>query len=543
MGIKASSVLILLLLFHDFLCISAKGGKHSFLKEANKGGEWKKLKYDYIIVGGGTAGCTLAATLSQNMSVLLLERGGSPFGNENITQIQNFHTNLLDYESPHSPTQEVIFEDGVVSARARVLGGGTSLNAGFYTRASSSEVRAMGLEPSLVEQSYRWVESIVAHRPLPNEWQDAVAKGLLEAGVSPYNGFTYDHIPGTKLGGTTFNHSGYRSTAADILVQSANPKKLKVLLFATVQRILFTTKGKARPKANGVVFRDRDGSKHRVLLKEGNSEVIISAGALGSPQLLMLSGIGPAEELKSMGIRVIMDLPAVGKGMADNPMNSVFVPTAIPISISLIQVVGITKYGTYIEATSGFVPTNTKLVKNEGTILQKVNGPRSRGYLRLNSTNAEDNPVVRFNYFEHPVDLQSCVEGIKTIQKVIMSHPIKKFIFPNMNLTQIMRSSFQQRVNLIPRETEDCVSIEQYCKDTVTSIWHYHGGCQVGSVIDRDYRLIGADGVRIIDGSTFNFSPGTNPQATVMMLGRYMGVKILRGRLDSLAIVNLQHPT
>ena len=101
----------------------------------------------------------------------------------------------------------------------------------------------MGLEGGEVEASYRWVESVVAHRPPPNEWQNAVAKGLIEAGISPYNGFTYHHIPGTKFGGTTFNQSGDRSTAADILLQRANPTKLKVLLHATVQRLLFDAKG------------------------------------------------------------------------------------------------------------------------------------------------------------------------------------------------------------------------------------------------------------------------------------------------------------
>ncbi|XP_057870701.2 protein HOTHEAD isoform X2 [Cryptomeria japonica] len=530
MGVKANTVFICFVL-HTFLCIPAEGRKQLFMKEAKKNAHWKKSDYDYIIVGGGTAGCPLAATLSQNMSVLLLERGGSPFGNSNITDIHNFYANLLDYESPHTPTQEFISEDGVINARARVLGGGTCLNAGFYTRASSSEVRSMGLEPSLVEQSYQWVESTIAHRPAPNKWQNAVAEALTEAGVSPYNGFTYDHIPGTKLGGTIFNSTGHRSTAADILVKHANPRKLTVLLYATVQRLLLSTKGKSRPKAYGVVFRDRDGAEHRVLLKKGNSEVIISAGALGSPQLLMLSGIGPAEELKNMGIRVIMDQPEVGKNMADNPMNPIFVPSAVPLELSLIQVVGITKFGSFIEASSGYGLSSENIMNKGGIILEKVSGPHSRGYLRLNSTNAGDNPVVKFNYFEHPVDLQRCVKGIRTIEKIIISRPMKQFIPPNVNLTQIMSATFQHPINLIPRKTGDWDSLKQFCKDRVTTIWHYHGGCQVGSVVDGEYKLIGADGVRVIDGSTFLFSPGTNPQATVLMLGRYMGVRILREQL------------
>ncbi|GLJ41028.1 hypothetical protein SUGI_0849400 [Cryptomeria japonica] len=529
MGVKTN--ILFFCLFINALCTSGKG-QHSFVKEA-KNGQWRKSKYDFIIVGGGTAGCSLAATLSQKMSVLLLERGGSPLGNGNISySMENFEANLFDFDSDRSPTQIFISEDGVINARARVLGGGTCLNAGFYTRASSSEVRAMGLEAGLVEQSYRWVESIVAHRPPTNEWQDAVAKGLLEAGVSPYNGFTYDHIPGTKLGGTIFNGTGHRSTAADILVQRGNPRKLTVLLYATVQRLLFSTKDKTRPKVRGVVFKDADGAEQQVFLKGDKSEVIISAGALGSPQLLMLSGIGPAKELKSMGIQVIMDQPAVGKGMADNPMNTIFVPFTTPVPVSLIQVVGITKFGSYIETCSGFRLYETGTTKKDGIILQKVKGPLSKGHLRLdNSTNAEDNPMVKFNYYDHPMDLQSCVKGIRTIQKIIGSRPVKKFIPPSISLNKIMNSSFYAPINLTPKSTEGWGSLEQFCKDTVTTIWHYHGGCQMGSVVDREYRLFGANGVRVIDGSTFLFSPGTNPQATVMMLGRYMGVRILREKL------------
>lgn len=91
--------------------------------------------YDYIIVGGGTVGCPLAATLSQNFSVLLLERGGVPFGNSNVSFLQNFHLSLADI-SPTSASQFFFSSDGVYNSRARVLGGGTCINAGFYTRAS-----------------------------------------------------------------------------------------------------------------------------------------------------------------------------------------------------------------------------------------------------------------------------------------------------------------------------------------------------------------------------------------------------------------------
>lgn len=193
--------------------------------------------YDYIIIGGGTSGCPLAATLSQNAAVLLLERGGSPYGNPNITNLANFASTLSDI-SPGSPSQQFISEDGVYNVRARVLGGGSALNAGFYTRATAAYVKQAGWNGTAVNMSYEWVEKKVAFEPPMLEWQSAVRDGLVEVGVLPYNGFTYKHMYGTKVGGTIFDRQGHRHTAADLL-DYADPKRITVYLHATVHKILF----------------------------------------------------------------------------------------------------------------------------------------------------------------------------------------------------------------------------------------------------------------------------------------------------------------
>lgn len=526
--------------------------------------------YDYIIVGGGTAGCPLAATLSQKASVLLLERGDSPYGNTNITDLAAFGAALSDL-SPTSPSQRFVSTDGVVNSRARVLGGGSCLNAGFYSRADAGYVKLSGWDAGLVNESYRWVEKVVAFQPSLKQWQTAVRDGLVEAGILPYNGFTYDHLYGTKVGGTIFDKNGHRHTAADLL-RYAKPSGLTVLLHAPVHKILFTSEGRPKPKAHGVIFTDANGFSHRAYLKRGSrDEIIVSSGALGSPQLLMLSGIGPRKQLKAHDITVVLDQPMVGLGMSDNPMNAVFIPSPKPVEVSLIQVVGITHNGTYIESACGenfaggartqnygmFSPQigqlstvppkqRTQEAINKaveamkalpqsafvgGFILEKITGPISTGHIELTSRSPNDNPRVTFNYFKDPRDLQRCVDGIKIIEKVIGSKAFSSFRFDSLSIVALLNMTASSPVNLLPKHANASRSLEQFCKDTVMTIWHYHGGCQVARVVDRDYKVIGVDALRVIDGSTFRNSPGTNPQATVMMLGRYMGVKLLRERV------------
>ncbi|EFJ30252.1 hypothetical protein SELMODRAFT_90809 [Selaginella moellendorffii] len=495
---------------------------YSFLRDAADSPVYEQ--YDYIIVGGGTAGCPLAATLSRYFRVLVLERGPSPYGNANITRIENFGRSLNDTEGQFTPAQAFTSTDGVRNTRPRVLGGGSCLNAGFYTRASPDYVRRVGWDARLVNQSYPWVERVVAFVPQLGAFQSAFRAGLLETGVTPDNGATFDHIYGTKTGGSIFDHQGNRHTAADLL-RYATARNILVLLRASVQRILFDTSG-YQPRAIGVQYRDANSRMHIARLNSNRqSQVILSAGAMGSPQLLMLNGIGPRAHLESMGIRVLVNLPGVGQGMADNPMNTVYLLSPAPVETSLIQVVGITHYGSFIEAGSGELDG-----LSAGVLLEKVIGPRSSGQMTLTSLDAADNPQVTFNYFQDPEDLQSCVEGINQIEEIILSSSMRRFRYDAQALPSGGTVASPVRADSTLRSSVN-VTLASFCRSTVQTIWHYHGGCQVGRVVDSDYHVLGVDALRVIDGSTFNFSPGTNPQATVMMLGRYMGLRIIAERM------------
>lgn len=229
----------------------------------------------------------------------------------------------------------------------------------------------MGWDEKSVNESYQWVEKQIVHRPKFSAFQRAVRDSLLDAGISPFNGFTYDHIYGTKVGGTIFDRFGRRHTAAELL-SSANPHKITVLTHATVQKIIFDTRGK-RVKAVGVIFKDENGKVHKANLGNGKwNEVIVSSGAIGSPQLLLLSGVGPKKDLEEFKIPVVVDNPFVGKGMADNPMNTIFVPSNRPLTQSLIETVGITKRGVYIEASCGFGQSNDSIHCHHGILSAEV---------------------------------------------------------------------------------------------------------------------------------------------------------------------------
>jgi choline dehydrogenase-like flavoprotein len=166
-------------------------------------------------------------------------------------------------------------------------------------------------------------------------------------------------------------------------------------------------------------------------------------------------------------------------------------------------------------------------VNQGGFVLSKVYAPRSSGHLRLETTNVSKNPFVQFNYYNNTHDIQTCRKGIQYLNKLLNSSAMSSFkfdtvtplvleLYPNLGIPVGHKFVGAQ----IPTDMKNVSATTQWCKDTVTTIWHYHGGCVLQKVVDSSYRVRGVRSLRVVDGSTFTSSPGSNPQATVMMLGR-----------------------
>ncbi|KAM0987195.1 hypothetical protein ACFX2A_011515 [Malus domestica] len=435
--------------------------------------------FDYIVIGGGTAGCPLAATLSEKFSVLLVERGGSPYGNPLVLDTKYYGFSLLQTDQYTSVAQSFVSNDGVSNLRGRVLGGASAINGGFYSRASEDFVEKVAWDKETVTNAYQWVESRVVLKPELTPWQYAAEFSFLEAGVFPYNGFSLDHIEGTKVGASVFDKQGRRHTSADLL-EAGNPNNITVLLNATVKNVIFHRKGDRNETiAGGIRFIKSNGNlseTYEAHLKQtenscSRGDVILAAGALGSPQILLSK-------------------PPKVVGIADD-------------------------FKIIIEA--GILPVSSNATVMP--IAAKLAFPVSQGTLELNSTDPRENPSVTFNYLANEKDLAECVKLSQLLERVVRSESVAFFLGIECKRKDELMS------------TED--ELRKLCKKNVRTFYHYHGGCTMGSVVDKDYRVYGVKGLRVVDGSTFFESPGTNPMATLLMLGRYQGMKIRQERQNA----------
>ncbi|MGS0625905.1 GMC family oxidoreductase [Ralstonia sp. VS2407] len=525
---------------------------------------------DYVVVGGGSTGCVIASRLSEDddVTVTLLEEGPrdrSPYIHIPGAYYKTAQGPLLK-RIPWIPTAEQARTEAPTMVQASVLGGGSSVNAMIYIRGVPSDYeqwRQSGAAgwgyadvlPYFIraEDNERFCNeshgvggplgvSDIAHiHPLTKAW----LKACQQAGL-PYN---EDFNSGDPTGCGLYQitaRDGRRSSSAVAYLRSAEARpNLEVRTGIRVTKILIE-----KGRATGVEYVER-GKTCRLRAKR---EVILCAGAINSPKLLMLSGVGPASMLEQHGIPVHADLTGVGQNLQDHIEISLIYQlngphsydkykkphwkalaglqyalfNSGPASSNLIEggafwwgnrseltpdVQYFLVVGAGIEEGVDGVPGGNGCTVNLGQIR-----PRSRGFITLTSSDPTALPAVNPRYFSDPYDLDAVVEGCSTAIEIMDKPAIKKYLV--------------DRVVPSP-SVQDTAGLRRFCQETAHAALHPAGTCRMGSdhgaVVDPELKVRGIDGLRVADASVMPTLISGNPNAVCIMIGEKAS-DLIRGR-------------
>ena len=515
--------------------------------------------FDYIVVGGGSAGCALASRLTENpdIRVLLIECGKQdshylihmPVGFARMTG-GPYSWGYQTAPQKHANGREISY------TQARVIGGGSSINAQIFTRGHPSDYDRWAKEEGCEGWSFGEIQQYflrsegntilsgawhgtdgplkVSNIPDPQPVTMAFVQSCQELGM-PYNP---DFNGRVQEGAGVYQTTTYRkrrcSAAVGYLRPAMNRKNLKVVTNTLINRIVFD-----RMRAIAVEYLEgRD-----IVSVSASSEIILTAGAIGSPKLLMLSGVGPADHLQSLGIDVKCDLPGVGANLNDHFGIDIVAELkgsdsldkynrrhlmlwaglqyqlfrSGPITSNVVEggafwyadrTAPVPDLQFHFLAAAGAeegvpsVPSGSGITLNSYTVR-----PKSRGTVRLRSSDPADHPIIDPNFLAEPDDLKVSSRGVQ-ISKEIFSQPsLSKYI---------------KRLHLPDENVKTQKDFEAYSRQYGRTSYHPSCTCKMGvdemAVVDPQLRVRGLNGLRVCDSSIMPSLIGSNTNAPTIMI-------------------------
>ncbi|MCY4335288.1 MAG: choline dehydrogenase [Litoreibacter sp.] len=520
------------------------------------------MEFDFIIVGAGSAGCVLANRLSADgkYKVAVLEAGGKdtyPWIHIPVGYFKTMSNPKTDWMYQTEPDPGLNGRS-IKWPRGKVLGGSSSINGLLYVRGQKQDYdgwrqlgctgwswedvgplfrRAETYENGDKADEYRGdngplsVSDTTVTRQIVDDWLTSAVNAEYKR-AKDYNGADQE---GVSLFQLTTRNGRRCSTAVAYLNPAKSRQNLTVLTKCPVERLTFQGK-----RCTGLIA-NHNGKRVTMTARR---EVILSAGALASPQLLMVSGVGDVDDLKPHGIEVIHELKGIGKNLQDHlqarPVYKTNLPT-INTEVSNIFKQGLialqyaaTRAGPMAMAASlgtGFLKTREDLETpdiqfhiqpfsadkiDEGphpfsaftaSVLQLR--PESAGHMELSSADMRDYPKFHPNYLSTQTDRDTIVEGVRITRRICATDPVKSHI----------TEEHQPGASV----SDDYDEILEWVRNTSTTIYHPTGTCKMGvdpmAVVDPRLKVIGMEGLRVADASIMPIIVSANTNAPTIMIG------------------------